>query len=70
MRILLGKLILQPPVMSLSKGITTHPIIVDFGQVRMGNKGVCKIYATKDMWIETNIGCKLLFKNVIHVPNI
>ncbi|KAF7129225.1 hypothetical protein RHSIM_Rhsim10G0050800 [Rhododendron simsii] len=42
----------------------------DFGHVRMGNEGVSKIVGMGDVCLETNTGCKLLLKDVRHVPNI
>ena len=42
----------------------------DFGMVKMGDEGVCKIIGMGDVWVETGIGCKLQLKNVRHVPNI
>ncbi|CAJ2642239.1 unnamed protein product [Trifolium pratense] len=44
--------------------------IGDFGTVKMGNEGVCKIVGMGDVWVETSIGCKLQLKNVRHVPDI
>ncbi|KAF7121453.1 hypothetical protein RHSIM_Rhsim13G0116100 [Rhododendron simsii] len=42
----------------------------DFGHVRMGNEGVSKIVGMGDVCLETNTGCKLLLKDVRHVPDI
>ncbi|KAF7113203.1 hypothetical protein RHSIM_RhsimUnG0150200 [Rhododendron simsii] len=42
----------------------------DFGHVRMGNEGVSKIVAMGDVCLETNTSCKLLLKDVRHVPDI
>jgi len=42
----------------------------DFGHVKMGNQGVSKIVGIGDIWLETNIGCKLHLKNVRHIPDI
>ena len=40
------------------------------GIVRMGNIGVCKIVGIGDIYLEANVGCKLLLRNVRHVPEI
>ena len=42
----------------------------DYGCVRMGNEGLSKIIGMGNICLETNLGCKLLLKNVRHVPNI
>ena len=42
----------------------------DFGNVRMGNSGVSKIVGIRDVLLETNIGNKLVLKDVRHVPDI
>ena len=42
----------------------------DFGNVRMGNSGVSKIVGIGDVFLETSIENKLVFKDVRHVPNI
>ena len=42
----------------------------DFGYVRMGNEGVSQIVGMGDICLKTYIGCKLLLKDVRHVPNI
>jgi len=36
----------------------------------MGNQGVSKIVGIIDIWLETNIGCKLHLKNVRHILDI
>jgi hypothetical protein len=36
----------------------------NFGWVRMGNEAKCEILGMGDIQLETNIGCKLLLKNV------
>lgn len=36
----------------------------------MGNKGVCEIVGMRDVWVETDVECKLKLKNVRHVPDI
>lgn len=41
-----------------------------FGYVRMGNDVRCKIVGMGDVWLETDIGCKLLLKDVRHVPDV
>ena len=42
----------------------------DYGCVRMGNEGLSKIIGIGNICLETNLGCKLLLKDVRHVPNI
>ena len=42
----------------------------NFGCVRMGNDGRCKINGIGDIWLETDLGCKLLLKGVKHVPEL
>ena len=42
----------------------------DFGFVQMGNEGLSKIMGVGNICLETNIGCKLLLKDVRHVPDI
>ncbi|GMP79351.1 hypothetical protein CsSME_00034932 [Camellia sinensis var. sinensis] len=36
----------------------------------MGNEGLSKIIGMGDVCLETNLGCKLLLKDVRHVPDI
>ena len=42
----------------------------EFGNVRIGNEDVPKIVYMVDICLETNIGCKLLLRDVRHVPDI
>jgi transposase InsO family protein len=41
-----------------------------FGWVRMGNEAKCKIVGMGDIQLETDIGCKLVLKDVRHVPEM
>ena len=41
-----------------------------FGWVRMRNEAKCEIVGMKDVELETSIGCKLVLKNVRHVPEM
>ena len=41
-----------------------------FGCVRMGNEAKCKIIDMGDVELETSIGCKLVLKDVRHVPEM
>lgn len=41
-----------------------------FGHVKMGNDAQCKIIDMEDVHLDTNIGCKLILKNVRHIPDI
>ena len=41
-----------------------------FGWVRMGNEAKCEIVGMRDVKLETSIGCKLILKDVRHVPEI
>ncbi|PKI43124.1 hypothetical protein CRG98_036503 [Punica granatum] len=42
----------------------------DYGYVRMGNGQSCKIVGIGDVYLETELGCKLLLKKVRNVPKI
>ena len=42
----------------------------EFGNVCMGNEDMSKIVGMGDICLETNIGCKLLLRDVRHVPDI
>ncbi|KAG5549866.1 hypothetical protein RHGRI_014986 [Rhododendron griersonianum] len=42
----------------------------DFGCVRMGNEGLSKIVGMGNICLETSVGCKLVLKDVRHVPDI
>ena len=42
----------------------------EFVNVRMGNEDVSNIVGMGDICLETNIGCKLLLRDVRHVPDI
>ena len=42
----------------------------DFGNVKMGNSDTSKIVGTGDICLETNLGSKLILKDVRHVQNI
>lgn len=41
-----------------------------FGHVKMGNDVECKIIDMRDVHLDTNIGCKLILKNVRHILDI
>ena len=41
-----------------------------FGWVRMENEAKCEIVGMRDVKLETSIGCKLILKDVRHVPEI
>ena len=41
-----------------------------FGWVRMRNEAKCEIVGMKDVELETSIGCKLVLKDVRHVPEM
>ena len=41
-----------------------------FGWVRMGNEAKCEIVGMGDVDLETHIGCKLVLKDVRHVPEM
>ena len=36
----------------------------------MGNEGTCRIVGIGDVWLTTQTGCKLLLKDVRHVPEV
>ena len=40
----------------------------DYGNVRMGNDGVSRIVGIGNIVLQTNIGCRLVLKDVRHVP--
>ena len=42
----------------------------NFGWVRMGNEAKCEIVGIGDVELETSIGCKLVLKDVRHVPEM
>ncbi|VFQ76229.1 unnamed protein product [Cuscuta campestris] len=42
----------------------------DFGHVRMGNDGSSKIVSMGDVCLETSTGCRLVLRDVRHVPDI
>ncbi|KAF7149741.1 hypothetical protein RHSIM_Rhsim02G0038500 [Rhododendron simsii] len=42
----------------------------DLGCVRMGNEGLSKIVGMGNICLETSVGCKLVLKDVRHVPDI
>ena len=42
----------------------------DFGHVRMGNGSASKIIGIGDICLETNSGCRLMLREVRHVPDI
>lgn len=42
----------------------------NFGWVRMRNQAKCQIVGIGDVQLETRIWCKLLLKDVKHVPNM
>ena len=42
----------------------------DFGNVKMGSSGASKIIGIGDICLETNLGSKLLLKDVRRVPDI
>ena len=43
---------------------------VSSGVVKMGNKDTCNIVGIGTVCLETNTGCKLVLKNVKHIPDI
>jgi hypothetical protein len=42
----------------------------NFGWVGMGNEAKCEIMGIRDIQLETSVGCKLLFKDIKHVPEM
>ncbi|XP_056165610.1 uncharacterized protein LOC130137702 [Syzygium oleosum] len=42
----------------------------NFGFVKMGNDGTSKITGMGNIYLETNVGCTLLLKDVRHVPDM
>ncbi|VFQ68970.1 unnamed protein product [Cuscuta campestris] len=42
----------------------------DFGHVRMGNDGSSKIIGMGDVCLETSTGCRLVLRDVRHIPDI
>nr|CAN77981.1 hypothetical protein VITISV_043416 [Vitis vinifera] len=61
---------------AMSFHITTHKDFFSsytsgsFGWVRMGNEAKCEIVGMRDVELETSIGCKMVFKDVRHVPEM
>ena len=44
--------------------------IGDYGHVKMGNVGSCKIVGMGDVCLITFIGCRLMLKDVCHVLDV
>ena len=42
----------------------------DYGYVKMGNDGACKIVGIRNVCLLTSTGCKLILKDVRHVPDV
>ena len=42
----------------------------DHGFVKMGNEGACRIVSIGDVCLTTSTGCKLMLKDVLHVPKV
>ena len=42
----------------------------DFGSVRMGNDGSSRVVGKGTIYLESSTGCKLILRNVRHVPDI
>ena len=42
----------------------------DYGYVRMGNDGECKIMGIGNVCLLTSTGCRLMLKDVSHVPDV
>ena len=42
----------------------------DYGCIQMGNEGLSKIIGMGDICLKTNLGCKLVLKDVKHVLDI
>ena len=42
----------------------------DYGHVKMGNDGACKIVGIGNVWLLISISCGMLLKDVCHVPDI
>ena len=69
-RIPLGWLIQQRHFISLHRDFFFSYSSGSFGWVRMGNEAKCEIVGMRYVELETNIGCKLVLKNVRHVPKM
>ena len=48
----------------------TYYRVDDHDSVRMGNEGACRIVGIGDVWLTTSTECKLLMKDVQHVPEV
>ena len=44
--------------------------IGDYDNVRMGNDGISKIVGIRNVVLQTNTGCRLILRDVRHVPEI
>ena len=53
-----------------TKGLFTTYKANDFGVVKMGNSSYSKIVKIGDVCIKTNVGCMLILKDVLHVPDL
>ena len=42
----------------------------DHSFVKMGNEGACRIVSIGDVCLTTSTGCKLMLKDVLHVPKV
>ena len=42
----------------------------DHGCVRMGNERACKIVGIRDVCLTTSTGCRLLLREVCHIPEV
>ena len=42
----------------------------NYGYVRMGNDNECKIVGIGNVCLLTSIGCRLMLKDVCHVPDV
>ena len=57
-------------MLSPQKGCSPHTKAGDFGVVKMGNSSYSKIVGIGDVCIKTNVGCMLILKDVLHVPDL
>ena len=55
---------------TIHRDFFTSNVNSDYGHVRMGNEGPSKIVGIRDIGLKTKIGCKLLLKDIRHIPNI
>ena len=55
--------------MASNQEVFSSYTVGDFGSVKVGDYGLCKVAGMGDVWLKTNVGCKLHLKKVRNAPN-